>query len=316
MSFVGKMFYAWVVLSCALLLIGCVGGGSGGGGSSSSGGGGSAVVKNFQSWAQVDPNTEYEMKGFSLDGNYTSDPSTLAVISATNPTLSKKSSVVFSMDNSGLLTNLDINTSTTSVSFSQDNGDSFFGHPTLPIVEVYSADLSRESFAVDPLVVGWDYQTFGVWLTGLDTGSGTAGSVSAGAPTAVSGIPVSGTATYQGLSGGLYVDSTGVDWVTLGLIDVTADFGARSLGFDTIDTIRISRYTGNEYAASELNLSGNLSYSSNSNEFAGNVSTADGNLSGRADGQFYGPAAQELGGVFNATGSGVESYTGAFGAKR
>lgn len=39
-------------------------------------------------------------------------------------------------------------------------------------------------------------------------------------------------------------------------------------------------------------------------------------MSGRADGRFYGPNAEEIGGVFETRGSGVEVYGGAFGGRR
>jgi hypothetical protein len=40
-------------------------------------------------------------------------------------------------------------------------------------------------------------------------------------------------------------------------------------------------------------------------------------MSGRSNGQFYGPAAQELGGVFSLKSSTtMETLTGAYGAKR
>jgi hypothetical protein len=45
--------------------------------------------------------------------------------------------------------------------------------------------------------------------------------------------------------------------------------------------------------------------------------TTSGGLSGNSTGQFYGPNAEELGGVFFLkAGSGVESYRGAYGAKQ
>jgi len=46
-------------------------------------------------------------------------------------------------------------------------------------------------------------------------------------------------------------------------------------------------------------------------------SNTGGTLSGSTQGQFYGPNAQELGGAFILTsGQGVETFAGAYGAKR
>jgi hypothetical protein len=44
--------------------------------------------------------------------------------------------------------------------------------------------------------------------------------------------------------------------------------------------------------------------------------TSAGGLTGNSTGQFYGPNAEELGGVFLLQGSGVETYAGAYGAKQ
>jgi hypothetical protein len=66
---------------------------------------------------------------------------------------------------------------------------------------------------------------------------------------------------------------------------------------------------------SSLRMTGTLNYASGSNQFSGAIST-DGGMTGSATGRFYGPAAQEIGGTFSATGPGVQSYGGAFGGAR
>ena len=57
-----------------------------------------------------------------------------------------------------------------------------------------------------------------------------------------------------------------------------------------------------------------MTYAAGTNTFTGNV-TATG-LSGTSTGRFYGPSAQELGGVFSLSGAGMEHYAGGYGAKR
>jgi hypothetical protein len=64
-----------------------------------------------------------------------------------------------------------------------------------------------------------------------------------------------------------------------------------------------------------LNMTGTLNYSPGSNQFSGAVSTAGG-MTGTAQGRFFGPAAEEIGGTFSVTGPGVQSYGGAFGGAR
>ena len=45
------------------------------------------------------------------------------------------------------------------------------------------------------------------------------------------------------------------------------------------------------------------------------MATADGSMSGPVIGRFYGPDRNEIGGIFDLTGSG-QIMTGSFGAKR
>ena len=64
-----------------------------------------------------------------------------------------------------------------------------------------------------------------------------------------------------------------------------------------------------------LDMAGTLEYEAGSNHFMGTVTTAGG-MMGRANGVFYGPAAEEIGGTFETRGTGVAAYIGAFGAQR
>ena len=61
-------------------------------------------------------------------------------------------------------------------------------------------------------------------------------------------------------------------------------------------------------------MAGTLNYAAGSNAFSGNVSATG--LTGSSSGQFYGPNAEELGGVFSLEGAGVETYIGGYGAKQ
>ena len=82
---------------------------------------------------------------------------------------------------------------------------------------------------------------------------------------------------------------------------MSADFGARSLGFASSGT------TVNGAAAPSLDLRGALTYAPGQGRFSGSVANASGSLRGSTSGQFYGPRAEELGGVFVAAGTGAES---------
>lgn len=139
--------------------------------------------------------------------------------------------------------------------------------------------------------------------------------MSVGAPTTGSAIPTSGTAIFTGKLGGIYVDAAGNDFVTASALTVNADFAARTLGVSSTGTVK-SPDLSTTSAASNLNLSGTLAYAAGTNSFAGTLTNGS-TLSGTSTGRFYGPNAEELGGVFILkAGSGVETYGGAYGAKR
>ncbi|PKM07097.1 MAG: hypothetical protein CVV17_01925 [Gammaproteobacteria bacterium HGW-Gammaproteobacteria-7] len=168
---------------------------------------------------------------------------------------------------------------------------------------------------VNPIDLGWDYQTFGIWETNRDsTTSRKFGAMSVGAPTIGTAIPTTGNPTFTGYATGSYVNAAGTGTTVFADLTVGADFANRSLTFSTANTQTSSdwvTFTPN----SDLNLSGSLSYAAGTNRFTGSVNSVGG-LTGNSTGQFYGPNAEELGGVFLLQGSGVETYAGAYGAKR
>ncbi len=177
----------------------------------------------------------------------------------------------------------------------------------------------------------WNYQSFGYWLVNMSSTSTIAGVMSFGNPTPVAGLPVGGTATYSGLSSGLYVDPTGAVFVHAGQMLATADFGAaRSIAFATSNTTiaPVNNLTATTPALA-LNLTGALSITPLSNQFSGQVDAPGGILGGvvtppmrgTATGQFYGPTAQEMGGIFSlkaTTNPGLSPQTmlGGFGGKQ
>ena len=169
-----------------------------------------------------------------------------------------------------------------------------------------------EPAAVAPAAaaLGHQYQSFGVWNERLDAFRGQITVWSQGQPTPAQAIPASGSATFQGKLSGAYVSAAGIGGNAASDLRVSADFGARSLGFASSGT------TVNGAAAPNLDLRGTLTYAPGQGRFSGNLANASGSLRGSTSGQFYGPRAEELGGVFAATGAGTERFVGAYGAKR
>jgi hypothetical protein len=163
--------------------------------------------------------------------------------------------------------------------------------------------------------LGWSYQSFGLWDSyGVDGGS--AGSRTFGAVTRASAVPTSGAASFTGKLAGLYVSPAGQGSMAAANVTLNADFSNRSLTFSSTGT-QLTRNLSTATAAPNLDLRGTLAYSPATNRFTGTLTNAGGTMSGASTGRFYGPAAQELGGVFTVKApAGVETFTGAYGAKR
>jgi hypothetical protein len=188
----------------------------------------------------------------------------------------------------------------------------YAGKPQSAFTSIPAASVAA---IANPYDLGWNYQSFGVWNQTFDNRQGEVVISSLGSRTAGSAIPTTGTATFNGKLAGFYISPTGVGSVASAALKVDADFGARSLNFASTGTMTTRNFSTGT-AAPGLNLSGTLTYSSGTNSFSGTLSSANG-MSGTSTGRFYGPAAQELGGVFSVRSSStVESLAGAYGAKR
>jgi len=175
----------------------------------------------------------------------------------------------------------------------------------------------------------YTYMTFGSWFNAVNTGGTNynlaTGDYVYGSATTPANIPTTGTATYTGSISGAYFPASGTNQPpqTYADMSATADFAARSLSFATSNSKTYNNYNSNydsttgkttvttdAVAKADLNMSGTLTYSANSNLFAGSVADGGGR-SGTATGRFYGPAAEEIGGTFGLTGNG-STHTGHF----
>jgi hypothetical protein len=166
----------------------------------------------------------------------------------------------------------------------------------------------------DPYVLGFDYQSFGVWGTGLVPGStARIGAISAGMRTAATAVPASGNATFNGGVGGIYVDNTGSSFRYGASATFGVNFATRSISMittgDTLVNISTNAVTG-----TSTPMTATMTYGAGSNAIRGTFQV--GNLmSGSGSGWFYGPAANELGGTFFISGS-AGKMLGGFGGKR
>lgn len=206
-------------------------------------------------------------------------------------------------DADGDIASVSLKTGTTSKTWNGSNAElAYAGNGKLVIGEAKD-DSGSIGFA-DPEANGFSYQTYGAWLTEGATG-GSAGAFSMGSETAAANIPSSSTAKFKGTAGGIYANAAGHDVMTAdAALDV--DFGAKTAQFSTSNT---TLRTGG--AAANLNMAGNLAIGAGG--LSGNVTTADNSMAGTADGRFYGPGAEEVGGTFELRGANG-AMAGAYGA--
>lgn len=278
------------------------------------GGGTKAVVKTvpFSAFSAITPNTRVQAQAEAVETAYTSSTSApYPVTGATDLGLDSSAQSSFTYDAGGNLTAVTIQTANGSVTWrssvdtwAYDSG----------VLQVISADESQYGLVIEPAALGWDYQTFGSWLTGLGDGLGRSGAISLGSRTPDAAIPTTGNATFLGMFSGTYIDATGTGFLVVGNSSLIADFNARTLNFSTFNNATISLVDGNDAVNPALDVAGTLSYAPGINRFSGTVNTTT--MTGSAQGYFYGPSAQEVGGTFMLNGAGVERYQGAFGAGR
>jgi hypothetical protein len=159
-------------------------------------------------------------------------------------------------------------------------------------------------------LLAFQYLAFGGW--GQDSGSSgninsAAGFLTVGQPTPPANIPTSGNASYSGFSTGALIDSsTSTSSVLSANFSATADFSARTISVNTTGT-ELENSSGVTISTPQHNYSGTLGYAAGANQFSGTVNTASSGLTGTATGQFFGPSAQEIGGVFDLSGGTINA---------
>lgn len=146
-----------------------------------------------------------------------------------------------------------------------------------------------------------------------------------GVPTATDAIPITDAVLFKGNSTGVYINAAGDDFFAISQLSAAVDFELLRIVIDTTDTQTkavgdlISDEINPWSSSPELDWSGDFLYDIDANDFTGEINTsAEGlNLSGDTTFQFYGPVAEELGGVFSLSDSAVNPtvfYSGAYGA--
>jgi transferrin binding protein len=286
----------------------------GGGGSATNGPTFGVPGTPFVSFSAVQANQTVNMQGLSTTVNGTLSGTTVSTLSGFTLDTSATTARL-SYDGVRALSGVSVTTPAGSISFSRGANDTFnclsgvcgltnpAGTASMVVMEPISL----------PAPSNFNYQTFGVWNRLSSTTSFDAGVFSVGAATPGTAIPLVGTATFTGLANGFFAPTGGTAVFTTANMTATANFAALSIAFSTSNTQTVAIGGGGTAFRPDLNLTGNFLYLSGSNSFSGPV-TATG-LTGSATGRFYGPAAQELGGVYSLSGS-AGSMMGSFGGKQ
>lgn len=291
-------------------------------GDSGSGGGvvSTPAPVQFTSFASVQAGTATSVGGITREGTVSIDPTGAVLQSGVSTPVEGSGSATFTLNASRQVTGLSIAGSQSSVSFTPSNSTSIsLTLNNRPLATaVYNATGSDQAIFGDPYVLGFNYQTFGVWGTGLVNGStGRFGATSVGSRTAASSIPTTGTVNYRGYAGGIYTD--GAKYRYAADANFVVNFTNRTVSMSTLNQTLTDIATNNVFYTNIGQISGTMSYAVGSQLFSGNL-TATGqtsfqNLSGTGSGTFYGPAANEIGGTFFLRGS-VNTLVGGFGGKQ
>ena len=267
----------------------------------------SVVIRQvpFTSFSAVAPNETVIMPGISQTGSGTDAAFNLDAVDGGNSTAR------LTYDADGNLSGLTLSAPQSTVAFGP--GETHCD----TVVACAAANAGAIAAVMNPVDLGWNYQSFGVWMKDVSPTSFQAGALSAGAATPGSAVPTLSSATFTGHAGGFYLDGAGGRFATDAQMSAVTNFQNRAIQFSTTGTVLTDMSTFAPASASPgLNLSGNLNYAAGTSQFSGAVNTQDGALTGNASGQFYGPKAEEIGGVYGLGSATGARMVGGFGGKR
>ena len=224
--------------------------------------------------------------------------------------------VTITTDASGNLTTLKIpvagisDTSTTPAMFGWESPRTISLGDIYYLVLLTYGDPDGHGSSISQVAAGQTLSSsaYGLWVS-TTKGLNTAGALAFGNLTPSTSVPVSGNATFNGFTAGVGGSSNSdAAYVLQGNAQIKANF---STGLVTTNLTNLSVQPVPVAPISTLpDLSGTSTVSANA--YSGPIS--GGSLIGSINGNFYGPAAQETAGVWQASGSG-NNWIGAFGAK-
>lgn len=280
------------------------------------GGGGGTTTSALSSWQNITYPSTVTASGVAYEGTYAYNTSTGNITSVGAASAASNPQIQLTYNSSGTLTGATISTSSQTQSYDSFSAANSSGTLTFGLK---TSDSSDWALATEPTAtaLNWKYQAFGVWTDPQSSGSGKYGSISVGSQTTGSSIPSIGLATFNGVGGGFYTDPVNDVFVVQSEIAATVDFNIRSVSLASFNT-GMQQYSGGAFGPyfndPTLDLNGTINYAANTNSLSGLLTSVSG-MAGPSEARFYGPNAEEIGGVFNLTGGG-QTYVGAFGAKQ
>jgi hypothetical protein len=271
-------------------------------------------LRLFQRWSAIDPPGYVDIRGVFSEERHTTPGPAHDVTDTNTVGVNYGSVATVSFRQDGSVHAISVYTPHTEFVWIEGRGDIIEDDGAL--IEAVDAAGEVWGWVSNPMHPDndWEYQSYGTWLSGRGRERIRAGAGAFGRRGGTGSVPTTGSATFTGGTVGQYVDGGGRLHVTNGRVTVEADFVDRSLDFTSTGTQIGVLAGGTMTPAPQLDMSGVLRFEEGRDAFGGTLMAPG--LTGTSSGRFFGPNAEELGGVFTLTGSGLEHYSGAYGAKR
>jgi hypothetical protein len=187
--------------------------------------------------------------------------------------------------------------------------------PSLGIDETFNANTDLRGFQGDTAYYGLTYVVLGEWAHWSGTRTTSYTESVFGYETPISAVPTSGTAQFSGwASGAVFKGSNSGAWVD-GFANVSVDFVSGKVS-GALTKMR----DGSAQPWNDVSVSGSII--GGTNKFSGTTAATSapnsslsltGGATGRIDGGFYGPAAEQVGAVWTLTDSSGSAVGGLVG---
>lgn len=293
-----------LVVGSLFTLAACGGGGGGGGVATGVSNPPPSQTIQFSGFSSMPNDGTVEISGTMVERNYSQDLGTGDVNFVGSASGPYAGSLTLT-SSGGDLSEIDLATFFAPSLFGEGSTLSDSGS-LLTVVAANGTDLG---FIADPIDLGFEHQSFGMWLTGIGTGNGQFGVGSFGSETPNGALPTTTTASYNGASIGVVRFSDGQPYASASNISISTDFTTATISSSSTSISNLN--TASILAAPGLDFTGTGPVSGSS--FTSLVSGTS--ITGTANGTFYGPNAEEVGGTFSASGTGID-YIGSFGGIR